>query len=113
MDKLFPFSRTPRQPGMGLDLFRGVLIFSAPKSDSRTTDKPIHLLGTKPTIRIGTFRSQIYVMVHSLWRGRLGLDVEQAREIFSPIKSSRSELARVFDDLPDLETERQCRVVRS
>jgi hypothetical protein len=44
----------------------------------------------------------------------LGLDAEQAREVFSEDQIQLIGIeARVFDDLADLETERQCRVVRT
>jgi hypothetical protein len=49
--------------------------------------------------------------VHGFRGGRFGLDAEQAREVFpeDQIQLIRIE-ARVFDDLADLETERQCQV---
>ena len=44
----------------------------------------------------------------------IGLDAEQARKVFPENQIQLIGIeARVFDDLADLETERQCRVVRS
>jgi len=61
------------------------------------TDKPIHFLGT----------------VHGFRGGRFELDAEQAREVFPEDQIQLVGIeARVFDDLADLETERQCRVVQ-
>ena len=46
--------------------------------------------------------------------GRFELDAEQACEFFPEDQIQLIGIeARVFDDLADLETERQCRVVRS
>jgi hypothetical protein len=52
--------------------------------------------------------------VHGFRGGRFGLDAEQARGVFPEdlIQLIGIE-ARVFDDLADLETERQCRLVQS
>jgi hypothetical protein len=68
----------------------------------------------QPIIRIGTFASHICVM--SMVFGAAGLGSMQSRRArFFPedqIQLIAIE-ARVFHDLADLETERQCRVVRS
>ena len=51
--------------------------------------------------------------VHGFRGGRFGLDAEQARKVFQESIQLIGIEARVFDDLADLETERQRRVVRS
>ena len=52
--------------------------------------------------------------VHGFRGGRFGLDAEQAREVFPDDQIQLIEIeARVFDDLADLETERQSRLVQS
>jgi len=51
--------------------------------------------------------------VHGFRGGRFGLDAEQACEVFPEDQIQLIGIeARVFDDLADLETERQCRVVK-
>ena len=48
--------------------------------------------------------------VHGFRGGRFGLDAEQARQVFPEDQIQLIGIeARVFDDLADLETERQCR----
>jgi hypothetical protein len=84
-----------------------------PKSHSRVTDKPIHFLGTDRRYASGLFVVRL-PDVHGFWGGRLGLDAEQAREVFPQDQIQLIGIeARVFDDLADLETERQYRVVGS
>ena len=52
--------------------------------------------------------------VHRFRGGRFGLDAEQTREVFPEDQIELIGIeARVFDDLADIETERQYRVVRS
>jgi len=52
--------------------------------------------------------------VYGFRGGGFRLDAEQAREVFSEDQIQLIGIeARVFDDLADLEAERQCRVVRS
>ena len=73
------------------------------------TDKPIHFLGTNRRY----FSSSDLRDVHGFRGGRFGLDAEQAREVFCEDQIQLIGIeARVFDDLADLETERQCRVVQ-
>jgi hypothetical protein len=51
--------------------------------------------------------------VHDFWGGWLGLDEEQTREVFPEDQIQLIGIeARVFDHLPDLETERQYRLVQ-
>ena len=106
------FSRRSRGPGMSFDLF-AASSSPQPKSHSRVTDKPIHFLGTNRQYASGLFVSQICVM--SMVFGADGL----ARCGAGARGFSRDQIqligieARVFDDLADLETKRQCRVVRS
>jgi len=46
--------------------------------------------------------------LHDFWGGRFGLDAEQAREAFREDQIQLIGIGtRVFDDLADLETERQ------
>jgi hypothetical protein len=75
----------------------GQSVFSAPTDDT-------HRDYSSPDLRD----------VHGFRGGRFGLDAEQAREVFPEDQIQLIGIeARVFDDLADLETERQCRVVRS
>jgi hypothetical protein len=67
----------------------------------------------QPTIH-RNFSSSDLRHVHGFRGGRFGLDAEQACEVFPEDQIQLIGIeARVFDDLADLETERQYRVVRS
>jgi hypothetical protein len=87
---------------------------SVPGWRLRVTDKPIHFLGTNRRYASGLFVLRDLRDVHGFWGGRFGLDADQAREVFTEDQIQLIGIeARVFDDLADLETERQFRVVRT
>jgi hypothetical protein len=84
-----------------------------PKSHSWVTGKPIHFLGTTDDTH-QDFSSSDSRDVRGFRGGTAWLGAEQARKVFPEDQIQLIEIeARVFDDLADLETERQCRVVRS
>ena len=83
-----------------------------PKSHSWVTGKPIHFLGTTDDTH-QDFSSSDSRDVHGFRGGRFGLDAEQAREVFPENQIQLIGIeARIFDDLPNLESERQYRLVR-